>query len=72
MVGVFGYCKQSVPTNETLLLTGALGDLRRALRKIVVGRKARMFYGSDTHAEAVSAIQRLAAGRPCGGSGDVP
>jgi len=28
----------------------------RALRKIVVGRKAWMFYGSDTHAEAAAAI----------------
>lgn len=27
----------------------------RALRKIVVGRKAWMFYGSDTHAEAAAA-----------------
>ena len=28
----------------------------RALRKIVVGRKAWMFYGSDTHAEAAAAL----------------
>ena len=28
----------------------------RALRKIVVGRKSWMFYGSDTHAEAAAAI----------------
>jgi transposase len=28
----------------------------RALRKIVVGRKAWMFYGSDTHAQAAAAI----------------
>jgi transposase len=28
----------------------------RALRKIVVGRKGWMFYGSDTHAEAAAAI----------------
>ncbi len=28
----------------------------RELRKIVVGRKAWMFYGSDTHAEAAAAI----------------
>jgi transposase len=28
----------------------------RALRKIVVGRKAWMFYGSDTHAEAAAAV----------------
>ena len=28
----------------------------RALRKIVVGRKNWMFYGSDTHAEAAAAI----------------
>jgi transposase len=28
----------------------------RALRKVVVGRKAWMFYGSDTHAEAAAAI----------------
>jgi transposase len=28
----------------------------RALRKIVVGRKSWMFYGSDTHAEAAAAV----------------
>jgi len=28
----------------------------RSLRKIVVGRKAWMFYGSDTHAEAAAAV----------------
>ena len=28
----------------------------RALRKVVVGRKAWMFYGSDTHAEAAAAL----------------
>jgi transposase len=33
----------------------------RALRKIVVGRKAWMFYGSDTHAEAAAAIFSLIA-----------
>lgn len=33
----------------------------RALRKIVVGRKAWMFYGSDTHAEAAAAIFTLIA-----------
>lgn len=31
----------------------------RALRKIVVGRKNWMFYGSDTHAEAAAAIFSL-------------
>lgn len=33
----------------------------RALRKIVVGRKSWMFYGSDTHAEAAAAIFSLVA-----------
>ncbi|MEZ5819094.1 MAG: IS66 family transposase [Hyphomicrobiaceae bacterium] len=33
----------------------------RALRKIVVGRKAWMFYGSDTHAEAAAALFSLIA-----------
>ena len=33
----------------------------RALRKIVVGRKAWMFYGSDTHAEAAAAIFSIIA-----------
>jgi transposase len=33
----------------------------RALRRIVVGRKAWMFYGSDTHAEAAAAIFSLIA-----------
>jgi transposase len=33
----------------------------RALRKIVVGRKNWMFYGSDTHAEAAAAIFSLLA-----------
>jgi transposase len=35
----------------------------RALRKIVVGRKAWMFYGSDTHAEAAAAIFSIVASR---------
>ena len=33
----------------------------RALRKIVVGRKNWMFYGTDTHAEAAAAIFSLLA-----------
>jgi len=33
----------------------------RALRKIVVGRKSWMFYGSDTHAEAAAAIFSIIA-----------
>jgi transposase len=33
----------------------------RALRKIVVGRKAWMFYGSDTHAQAAAAIFSIIA-----------
>src|SRR5579883_1095664 len=33
----------------------------RALRKIVVGRKSWLFYGSDTHAEAAAAIFTLVA-----------
>jgi hypothetical protein len=37
----------------------------RALRKIVVGRKAWMFYGSDTHAEAAAAIFSVIACKRC-------
>lgn len=33
----------------------------RALRKIVVGRKAWMFYGSDTHAESAAALFTIIA-----------
>jgi transposase len=33
----------------------------RSLRKIVVGRKAWMFYGSDTHAESAAAIFSIVA-----------
>ena len=33
----------------------------RALRKIVVGRKNWMFYGTDTHAEAAAAIFSIIA-----------
>jgi hypothetical protein len=33
----------------------------RALRKIVVGRKSWMFYGSDTHAEAAAALFSIIA-----------
>jgi transposase len=33
----------------------------RALRRVVVGRKAWMFYGSDTHAEAAAAIFSVVA-----------
>ena len=33
----------------------------RELRKIVVGRKAWMFYGSDTHAQAAAAIFSIIA-----------
>jgi hypothetical protein len=35
--------------------------VERALRKVVVGRKAWMFYGSDTHAEAAAAIFSVVA-----------
>ena len=31
-------------------------ESERALRKIVLGRKAWMFYGSDTHAEAAATL----------------
>jgi transposase len=50
--------------NQEAELMRVLDDLKlpldntrseRALRKIVVGRKAWMFYGSDTHAEAAAA-----------------
>lgn len=52
-------------TNQEAELLRVLDDVNlpldntraeRALRKIVVGRKAWMFYGSDTHAEAAAAI----------------
>ena len=33
----------------------------RSLRKIVVGRKNRMFYGSDAHAESAAAIFSIIA-----------
>jgi transposase len=33
----------------------------RALRKVVVGRKAWMFYGSDTHAESAAALFSIIA-----------
>ena len=33
----------------------------RTLRKVVVGRKAWMFYGSDTHAESAAALFTLIA-----------
>jgi transposase len=35
----------------------------RALRKIVVGRKAWMFYGTDTHAEAAAIFSIIASCR---------
>jgi hypothetical protein len=35
--------------------------IERALRKVVVGRKNWMFYGSDTHAEAAAAIFSIVA-----------
>jgi transposase len=52
-------------TNQEVELRRVLDDINlpldntraeRALRKIVVGRKNWMFYGSDTHAEAAAAI----------------
>ena len=53
---------------EAELRRTAEGDLpldntraERALRKIVVGRKNWMFYGSDTHAEAAAAIFSVVA-----------
>ncbi len=57
-------------TNQEPELLRVLDDVKlpldntraeRALRKIVVGRKAWMFYGSDTHAEAAAALFSLIA-----------
>jgi transposase len=56
--------------NQEAELVRVLDDVRlpldntrseRELRKIVVGRKAWMFYGSDTHAEAAAAIFSIIA-----------
>ena len=41
------------------LLDNTLAE--RALRKIVVGRKAWMFYGGDTHAEAAASLFNVIA-----------
>jgi transposase len=57
-------------TNQEKELRRVLDDPRlpldntrseRSLRKIVVGRKAWMFYGSDTHAESAAAIFTIIA-----------
>jgi hypothetical protein len=55
-----GYAANQEAELRRVLETGELPldntRAERALRKIVVGRKAWMFYGSDTHAEAAAAI----------------
>jgi transposase len=55
-----GYATNQEPELRRVLDDGKLPldntRAERALRKIVVGRKAWMFYGSDTHAEAAAAI----------------
>ena len=60
-----GYALNQEAELRNVLLDGAipLDNTRaeRALRKIVVGRKAWMFYGTDTHAEAAAAIFSIIA-----------
>ncbi len=60
-----GYALNQEAELRNVLLDGniPLDNTRaeRALRKIVVGRKAWMFYGTDTHAEAAAAIFSIIA-----------
>jgi transposase len=60
-----GYALNQEAELRNVLLDGniPLDNTRaeRALRKIVVGRKAWMFYGTDTHAEAAAATFSLIA-----------
>jgi transposase len=60
-----GYALNQEPELRRVLLDGniPLDNTRaeRALRKIVVGRKNWLFYGTDTHAEAAAAIFSIIA-----------
>lgn len=60
-----GYALNQEQELRRVLLDGRLPmdntRSERALRKIVVGRKNWMFYGSDTHAEAAAALFTLIA-----------
>lgn len=60
-----GYAKNQEQELRRVLLDGRLPldntRSERALRKVVVGRKNWMFYGSDVHAEAAAAIFSLVA-----------
>jgi transposase len=60
-----GYACNQEPELRRVLLDGniPLDNTRaeRALRKIVVGRKNWLFYGTDTHAEAAAAIFSIIA-----------
>ena len=60
-----GYAKNQEQELRRVFLDGRLPldntRSERALRKVVVGRKNWMFYGSDVHAEAAAAIFSLVA-----------
>lgn len=60
-----GYAKNQEQELRRVLIDGRLPldntRSERALRKIVVGRKNWMFYGSDTHAESAAAIFTIIA-----------
>lgn len=61
----FGYATNQEQELRRILLDGRLPldntRSERALRKIVVGRKAWLFYGSDVHAQAAAAIFSIIA-----------
>jgi len=61
----FGYATNQEQELRRVLVDGRLPldntRSERALRKIVVGRKAWMFYGSDVHAQAAAAIFSIIA-----------
>ena len=60
-----GYALNQEPELRRVLADGELPldntRAERALRKIVVGRKSWMFYGSDTHVEAAAAVFSVVA-----------
>ena len=60
-----GYAKNQEQELRRVLLDGRLPldntRSERALRKVVVGRKNWMFYGSDVHAEAAAAVFSIVA-----------
>ena len=61
----FGYAENQEQELRAVLLDGRLPldntRSERALRKVVVGRKNWMFYGSDVHAQAAAAIFSIIA-----------